>query len=251
MCDAQTLKLLEETVKSYLDEKKMFTGYDITIETRSRNNIWLKHEDVHNDVHEISILKDALNFGWSSQGQSEIWKKAQVTMPSGEWAWVYHPASIDPSTYSPKTKRLSSLGQFRTPVLAASPAPNNLVSKNPVNKRTDGTFVTDYRNRLLIPTKYLRDAGLVSGDTVCVFVSSSAETIMICKDSNALQNDGVKITTQIVERDGEIRLSSKTLKAADIKGNKFVIENSDKQCNGSLVKVVEVKELAVASTTGN
>jgi hypothetical protein len=44
-----------------------------------------------------------------------------------------------------------------------------------------------------------------------------------------------------VEKDGELRLSSKTLKSAELVTSKFVIETTDKDFAGNAAKVVAVK----------
>lgn len=252
MCNVpqNIMNMLEVTVRRFLDEGRMFTGYDVTICTRKREEMVMRHQDVREGVHELDVLKDALDFGWDRGNGTEPWTKTQVNMPTG-WAWVFHPKSSDPQSYVQHTSaNVPSLTSVPKAIASISNTnSNDGVTTDSGGEQKDGTFATDYRNRLLVPTKYLKDAGLSSGDIVYVFSDFVSDSIIICKDSDALQHNGVKITTQTVERNGDIRLSSRTLKAAHTNGNKFVIGASDKMCNGTSIKVVEVKEVAIASTT--
>lgn len=239
-----TLDKMAKTVKQFLDEGRMFTGYDVTIETRTRERMHLRHQDVREDVHEIEELLDAVEFGHDGpNGQTVRWKKSQVNMPGTNpgWVFVYHRDYLDPNTYVPSQRG-------GTQPTVAAPQPVNSLSV--VNDGTatdsggeadDGTFSTDYRNRLLVPARFLKEAGIVAGDTVYVVPNSVNKTVMVVKDSSGFQSGGMKVTTMTVERDCELRISSTTLKAADLTDNKFVIETTDKTVNNTTKKVVEVK----------
>ena len=64
MCqvDQQTMDHLIKTVEQFISDKRAFTGYDITIETRQRENIKLRHKDCRGAVHEIQPLIDEVEF---------------------------------------------------------------------------------------------------------------------------------------------------------------------------------------------
>ncbi len=248
---------LETTVRQFLDEGRMFTGYDVTIETRTRENMHLRHQDVRDGIHEIPALVDAMDYGWDEpSGQTRKWQKSQQNMPGGGWAFIYHPTNLDPKHYQPRQttpqKTSPTVGQVKghAPSVPSLSIASDGATTDSGGEQDDGSFATDYRNRLMVPTKFLKEAGITSGDTVYIAPDATNNMILIAKDQDALQNDGLKVTTQKVERNGDLRLSSKTLKAADLQDSKFVIETADKDFNQSKVKVVEIKQIP-ASTGSN
>ncbi len=243
MCQVASniMDALTKTVKQFLDEGRMFTAYDVTIETRQRDGMFLRHSDVGGAVHEVEALVDALDYGHDQPGKGTIkWGRYQMTMPGNGWAWVYHPSYLDPQQYQPKTgKPAGSVAvpantkptQSPTPVPAmASISLQDGNTNDSGGEQDDGSFATDYRNRLFIPTRFLKEAGLTAGDEVEILSSPQDKSILIIKQNGGSPPSQVVITTQTVERNGDLRLSSRTLKAADITGNSFMIENND---NGS------------------
>jgi hypothetical protein len=247
---------LEATVKQFLEEGRMFTAYDVTIETRTREKMMLRHSDVSGACHEIEALVDAMDFGYqNSKGQQAKWQRTSRDIPGGRgaWAWIYHPTNLDANSYQfrnnqqqpqaqPAAKPAGSISSApATPALSLSTDGNTSDSGG---EQDDGTFAVDFRNRLMIPTRFMREAGISAGDQCYVIPDASTNTVLICKDTPALQAGGVKMTTQKVEQDGELRLSSRTLRAADLTDNKFVIETTDKDFSGTTAKVVAVKKSA-------
>lgn len=244
MCQvsADIAQKLEQTVRQFLDEGRAFTGYDVTIETREREKIKLRHQDVQGAVHEIQCLTDAIDFGYDSpNGQSVQWKKTQVSMGAGsKWAFVYHPADKDANAYTPRQTQSSP-----PPVLQSTPAPA-LASITQVDdgngaadsggENDDGTFSSDYRNRLLVPTRFLRATGLKPGDTVAVVSHNVKIYLVSSTQSQTTFPPHTVLGSQKVERNGDLRLSSKTLQGAGFTNGKFVIENKDVAGNS----VVEV-----------
>lgn len=251
---------MEDTIRQFLDEGRMFTAYDVTIETRNREKLMLRHQDVGGACHEAESLQDAMDFGHDMpSGQTQKWSRTRRDVPGGKgaWAWVYHPDNLDPNAYqfrntNGKQATAPSMGQVKgiaaTAVATAPPSPgfsqvNDGNTTDSGGEQDDGTFAVDFRNRLMIPTRFMREAGITGGDTCYVIADSTTNTVLVCKDTPALQSGGIKFTTQKVEKDGELRLSSRTLHAADLKDNKFVIETADKTLAGQAVKVVAVKKV--------
>jgi hypothetical protein len=240
------MAMMETTVRQFLDEGRMFTAYDVTIATRDREGIQMRHRDVRGACHEIQILSDACDFGWDdAAGGTVEWDRSRVDMPGGQWAFVYHPANVDPNNYAAKIKS--------TPVASPpSPVSTAPVSTAPVStatapvqpaqptdsggKNDDGSYGTDYRNRLFIPTSFLRAAGLSAGDECHVVCDKGNNVIMLAADGTNFQGSDVKVTTQRVERNGDLRLSSTTIQGADIDADKFVIENTQ-ESQTAVVKV--------------
>lgn len=232
MCNAtpDQMQMLERTVRQFLDQGRMFSAYDVTLETREREHVQMRHKDVRGACHEIQCLQDAVDFGWDdpSGGQPVEWGKTQVSVGQGQWAFIYHPRSVDPNTYQPRPT--FSKPSAPSPVTAAAPATPSISAaaiSDSGGQNADGTFGTDYRNRLFIPTKFLRGAGLNANDECFVVADKANKLILLAGDDSNL--DGVvRITTQRVERNGDLRLSSTTLTKGELDTDKFVIENTDR-----------------------
>jgi hypothetical protein len=237
MCNVapDVMTKLEQTVRQFLDEGRMFTGYDVTLETRERENIKLQHRDCRGAVHEMTFLNDAVEFGFdNSNGQTVKWGKTQVDMGNGgAWAFVYHPENLDPKTYQPRT---TSPAQNTTSVTLAPTTPVSTAvatvtddsdsSKDSGGENSDGTFSTDYRNRLFIKTRFVRGIGLKASDTITIVTDSAKQTVTLYADASAAPQPGhlLGVSTQVVERNGDLRLSSATLRLANLTGSKFKIE---------------------------
>ena len=95
------LEQLEETVAQFLAEGKAFTGYDVTLETRRREQIMLRHRDARAEIHEIESLSDAVDFGYEADsGETVEWSKTTLNEPnSGQQVFVYHPSNVDANGY--------------------------------------------------------------------------------------------------------------------------------------------------------
>lgn len=221
---------LEQTVRQFLDQGRMFTGYDVTIETRQREDLKLRHNDCRGAVHEMQFLNDAVEFGHDINGQTVSWGKTQVNMNGNGWAFVYHPKHIDPQTYQPQTTQAASAPRIPVAAVATSPVSVPAVvddaddKKDSGGQNSDGTFQTDYRNRLFIPTRFVRDLGLKAGDTIYIVVDDSRQTISMHSDTPQSQTS---FNSQVVERNGDLRLSGAVLRQAGLTGSKFKIEQSN------------------------
>lgn len=225
---------LTKTVQQFLDEGRMFTGYDVTLETRIREQMKLRHEECRGAIHEIQILNDAIEFGHEPpSGPAVHWMKSQKSMPNSQWAFVYHPSNVDPQGYQPRATSNPKYSDGSTsPSQVAS---ISIMASDSGGQQSDGSFLTDHRNRLLIPTRFLESAGMKPGDQVCVLADANANTVWLCKD-DPFNDATIRATTQVVERNGDIRLSSRTLSSASLNGSKFVIETTNKN-NSQLVQI--------------
>lgn len=254
MCNVSQdiMNKLSATIQKLLDDGQMFTAYDVTVLTRTREAIQLKHSDVQGACHEIDGLRDALDFGHDQpDGTTVKWYRAQQNVPgtSGAWAWVYYPAGLDANQYQFNSHKSQPKKAQTSPTKTPAPAPslsfstvNDGVTSDSGGEQDDGTFAVDYRNRLMIPTRFMREAGLSAGDNCCILCDNISKSIAVFKVDPNLT--GIGYTVQKVEKDGEIRLSSKTLNGADLHSSKFVIETTDRTLgtSGNSVKVVQVKK---------
>jgi bifunctional DNA-binding transcriptional regulator/antitoxin component of YhaV-PrlF toxin-antitoxin module len=247
--DPEVFSRLEVTVRQFLDQGTPFSAYNITIATRDRDKIRLRHQELQGDgftnegiIHTVCHLRDAIDTGWTApDGQIVKWSRSQFDLNDGNgtWFWVYHPEGYDITQYQPYSQaQLASIwGVPPSPSPAASvnpPLPSASISLTPIpahpdsgGDNDDGTFSPDYRSRLLVPTRYLRAAGINAGDEVSVIVDDTNKILMLAADGTNFQGSSVRITTQRVEKWGDLRLSSATLNP--LGGDKYRIENGDEQ----------------------
>lgn len=190
---------LTKTIAQFMEEGRMFSGYDLTIATREREKISLRHKDIRSGIHELEILSDAISFGFDqSNGNVTKYQKTQINV-NGELAFIYHPVGIDPNQYQPRRKNSGSI----------------------ISLSSKKNYKIDCRNRLLVPTQFLREAGYVCGDEVFVLWDANKKSLVISGNNN---NNMTIITKQHVEKNGDLRLSSKTLNCAYPHNNNFDIK---------------------------
>lgn len=242
----------DETVKNFMARNEMFTGYDLTIETREREELKLRHQDVRNELHSLTSILDALEWGFEGPHGTVNWRKSQIDMPNGGWAFVYHPTTSDPKNYRPRVKTGVKpanvpYGASQIAVVASAPSAPPAASISvvgPVNdsggQTQDGKFETDYRHRLLVPTRFLKEAGFQPGDMAFVACDAANNTIVIAKTFDSTLTN-MQFVTQTIERNGDLRLSSKTLRQAALTDSTFVIETNETVINNEKTKVVEIR----------
>ena len=250
--DQKITDALNETVIECLDNAEMFTGYIITIRTRERLNIKLRHKDVRGNIHDLPAIRNAIQYGHDKDNETMPWDVCQITIPgstSGEAPFVYYREGQDPNDYQ-------FLDQSGNPVQGqgtVQPAPqasitvvthdddedDETAALTKGGKNSDGTYSPDSYKRLWIPIQFISAAGMNPGDECYVVADSDQNIIYLVGDTTQIQQGGMSITTKTVEKHkGGVCLRTKTLDEADLAANnKFVIENGDCQ-NTSAVKVM-------------
>lgn len=212
------LQKLEDTVRRFIEEGRAFTAYNVTLATRQEHGLQLRHQTVQeagNPVHEFPALRDAMEFADFCQTRIDHPKQ------SGVWAWLYHPVSYDLSTF------VWEKGQTATPDHARTDHAQQVFDQqklddqaaavqNPGGQQNDGNFVLDYRNRLFVPTDFVRSIGLSPYNTIYVVADSDNSVIYLTDNADRFDNGVSRITTQTVERNGDLRLSASTLRAAEL-----------------------------------
>jgi len=226
MCqlDSNIEKMFAATIGEFIEQGRAFTGYDLTLRTREREKVKLRHADCRQGVHEMQVLIDLVEF--------DTWNKDLHDLGNGLQAILYYPNGFDKSQYQPV-----SMVQFQpsipvTPIVSTTPLvavgsplgsdDDDDDADDSGGELPDGTFKTDYRGRLLIPTRFLKSIGVVPKDEVVV------DTYLDRVVLRAADNNSDSSNTQIVERNGEVRLSKRTLHLSGLIGN-YTIEN-DNNC---------------------
>lgn len=236
---------LEETALKFLEQGMAFTAYDVTVETREREKIKLRHSSVQGAIHGFTSLMDALDFGFTdANGNAVEWRRTQVPMPNGQPAFVYHPESYDPFQYQPRGSSAPAV-QVADPV--ADPSTQPFAPKITDGRDKNGVFEVDYRNRLFIRTNFLQTIGLTKSDDVYVLIDKDKNDIYLSGDASLASEykDGkCSVASQMVERYGDMRLSGRTLTSAGMTGNKFSIKNSEIVLDNRVIPVVKVNEIS-------
>lgn len=233
----EILSKMEDTVRLFVQDGRAFTTYNVTLATRQREALELRHkwvQDAGNPVHDFPSLREAIDFA--------DYRQTRRDHPSGDgrWALLYHPANYDPANFQWEDAQRPDPAQVRDSVSQA--AYDQQVSDDAVAQaadaggaQPDGTYKLDYRNRLFIPTQFLRDIGLEPYKTCYVVADSDEQAIHLTADANQYDDAIFRVTTQVVERDGDIRLSSTTLKSAGLEGDSFKIGITDNSVEIRLV----------------
>ena len=224
MCtlDSSIEILYEKTIDDFVDKNQPFTGYDLTVATRKREGIKLRHADNNQGIHEIPKILDLIEY--------DDWSRSVVDL-NGQQVILYHPDGFDVNQYEPMTDKFSK-GQSNgnaSPVVCTT-APTNVLSSVPVgldddddNEQPDGSYKTDSAGRLLVRTQFLRDANMDPGEVISVFVKQGE--ILLCKSFHTKQGYDTLVHRK-VERDGDIRLSSNSLQDAGFTNDFYTVENT-------------------------
>lgn len=221
MCDSQSQALIDDVLDEKITAQEMFTAFDISREVQRRGSKE-RHRNMKNYIHQA--MKDKVEHG--------DYNSISVAIPNGQppYAILYHHAFSDPSTYKPSNRGGT---QPQQQVLAApvTPALSALPDDEDDGDDTsqldglvaDGKFRLDNRNRLLVPTRFLRNAGIHPGDTVVIFGGPDYVCISLNNiDPNPNTNN--ILTSKMVERNGDIRIAGGTLQS-QLDGDSFVIDN--------------------------
>lgn len=230
MCQAKpltpdVLEKLEDTVRRFVSDGRAFTAYNVTLGCREHEGIKLRHQSVQDagtPTHEFPALREAQDFG--------DYQQTQINHPKGDgtWAWLYHPASYDPTNFQWEQTKNPAPAVVRSPaaqtnVDTQAADDDAAAAKKPGGVQSDGTHATDYRKRLFVPTQFLRDAGMAKYNT-CHICICDGEIYLASTEEDFPTGSTVK--SQVVEKDGDIRLSSMTLRGAnfDDENGKYTIE---------------------------
>jgi hypothetical protein len=232
MCqlDNQTEQMFVKTIGEFIEEGRAFTGYDLTLRTREREKVRLRHSDVKAGIHELQTLKDLVDF--------DVWNKELCDLGNGLQAFLYFKDGYDKAQYQPFSSQNSTPSSFIAPSPGIALIPNTTGDEDDDDQddsggETEDGYKLDYRNRLLVPTKFLRDANLKPGSEAYIY-----------KDGNALyvgpsQPLTTNFQTRTVERNGDLRISLKLLnEIGGFVGHYFNIENAV-QNPATAVKITE------------
>ncbi|HCX24427.1 MAG TPA: hypothetical protein DHN29_21085 [Cytophagales bacterium] len=212
MCTATSQNLIETIVEEWIDEEKMFTAFEVSIEVKKRARSFgqpvERHRDMKNDIHrELSQ--------YTSSGEYE---RKPVDVAPGVEAFVYHHADDDPDNYQNTvvvgTPKAQTVQPSQSAVVAAPviPALSKPVTGNKAGKGTDA------RGSLTVPATELRKINAKPGDTVEVYFAGASFTgYRIHLSKKALNTQSGK-TSYTVNKSNNFRITARTLKKANLTG---------------------------------
>jgi len=226
-----------QTVDEFVQEGRAFTGYDLTIATRNREGMKIRHKDVREGIHEMAKLRDLVDFDdWNVSleniGQNDGQTiQARIYYPDGYDLSQYEPIGLNPPTsqsVSPAAPQVAT--QPATPTLGTplgsddDEDDDDLSAADDVgSQNADGTFGTNFRGGLFIRTQFLRNANLNPHDSCQVIVENASITLSPMTISVSA---GADVSQRVIERNGDLRLAKRTLLEANMSGDRFKIENT-------------------------
>jgi bifunctional DNA-binding transcriptional regulator/antitoxin component of YhaV-PrlF toxin-antitoxin module len=206
MC--QHVGLIEDVVNDFVNNGQMFTAHNVTAEVRRRTKDRVAHDDVKRDVHKM--FNDGAMFSYNRSLAS-----LQNVNPQ---PWIYHPLNSDASQYDGKPSVAATVA---TPVLPV-PTPNSISTNG------DETYKLDTTDRLCIPAKLVRQAGLAAGQVVIVLAMLNDKELVLTGAGNAAKiassNAVDLITSYVVDSYDNIRITRGALQKGHLSGTEFEIE---------------------------
>jgi len=198
-------QIVEEVVEDWVDDEKMFTAFDVSVEAKKRG-AQCRHREMKSTIHELMRYN-------SNYRKQTLQVRGAYTKP-----FVYLPHGSDISEYEPMDR-----SKFDDADTSAKSTPK--VAKTSVSGQLDK------RGRYCIRSSFVADAGFDKGERVSVFINS--DEIQIVPTSVTLSAQISK--TYKVDKDRNIRLSKKLLSKAfgdkfvqikcEVDGDKIVVES--------------------------
>lgn len=229
MCDTQNQKLIDQVIADFMAQGRAFTAFEVSLEAK-KMGATERHRDMKGYIHSCPALNDEVQMGDYMRTLVPVGYEGGTPLE----AYLYHPSSYDPSSYKPLSR-----GNSPAPVIdvqsrpaapqQALPAPAQ--DDNDPALAGDTEFRLDYRNRLLIPTNFIRDLGLSSGEVVHIVTDEENKCLLLQKGAPAQGGS----RTQMIERNGDLRLSQLTLAGAGI--DKKTIFEIDYDATTQAVKI--------------
>lgn len=218
MCDANLQLSVDKVLGDWIAAGKAFTAYDVTVEIRKQvgSSVNIRHNDVRDGVASSAVLADVINNGEWRYGPHYVGKDSSN---DDLFARLFYPDGFDLDTYVPQSRQPAALVVDPTDPAQAVIPTTPVAAVVPQSVVDDGFFHVDDRNRLLVPTKYLTAIGAAAQSQVNVVFADKLYIV------NTAVPVGVKSQQQLIERNGDLRVSVGTLLAAGLGLDKFQIEN--------------------------
>ena len=166
MCSNAVQCLIEDTVKSFVDEKKSFTAYDVTVEARKSTKEIFFHDDVKDLIH--STMKNFTKaYSRRPHPVHSSWEYVPVSKPIG---FVVDDSvkSVDVSmpTFTPDNRGRLAIRKRDVSKLNLQPGgvvyirkfPNSLQVSNAPDIKADAVYTVDKYGNVRISKSLLPQA---------------------------------------------------------------------------------------------
>lgn len=195
--------LVSDVVNNNINNKIMFTAFDVTAELRKKNKFKIMHNDVKN------VVRTMFESGHMGNYQSTLGNFPNVNVQP----WIYHDTLSNPLNY--KNNQSSVPDPVATAPLYTSPSIDNSLPGD------DDAYEVDARGTLCIPAKLIRNAGLNKRDKAYVHVDFLDSKLFLDKDANGA------VSVYTVDGSNNVRVTKKTLDRAGMLSTKYKIDFKD------------------------
>lgn len=213
--------IIDAVIAEFVSADRAFTAFEVSLEAQQRG-VQARHRHLRDHIHACKALTDITEFG--------DYEKTLVDVGQGHQAFLYHRFDYDTANYTP-LNQTSPPPVSIPPAASAQPAGPAVFSPTPVptvsddgsdggDSNVDPHYQPDYRNRLMVPTKFLRELGLAPGEMATLALDKN--TLWLFKDTDPGYPQPQY--RQVVERNGDLRLSQSRLVESGLTGNRFEIK---------------------------
>jgi hypothetical protein len=206
MCNSDNQGVFNTVLTDFIGQGRAFTAFDVYMEGKQVHQITERYRDCKDYIHGCQVLNDEMQFG------NYIKSQAAFAGGNGVKPFIYHPTSYDISQYQP-------LAQTKvTPVVKSAQPVQSTTASTTDDDDDDGKHSLDYRQRLMVPTRFLREIGANASSEVYIYHDNDGKNdrIMI-----TLTKPSCNYRVQRVERNGDIRLSQTCLSECHLLGTKY------------------------------
>lgn len=213
--------LITDVVNEFAKEDMMFTAHNVTTEVRKRTQDRVFHDEVKREVHKMF-----------SSGELNGYNRSLANLfGANPQPWVYHPLNADVALYDgkPMTDQVTN-APSQTAQVAAPVQPVATISTT-----DDGVYELDSTNRLCVPNALVRGAGWKKGDEVLVLSDPNTNEMLLTQNQTRAVSL-YPVTTYVVDRDDNIRITLSALQKAGLAGLEY-----DIQGDGDAVTVKKIR----------
>lgn len=208
MCSATTFEFLQDTVRKFVGEDRLFTAFDVTLSAKKyakEKNCTIdeRHRDLKNDVH--NLVEQYVQNGIY---QKELWDVGAPTR-----AFLYFPNGGNPKAYCPIDRPNTKAATVAQSSAQADPNDGDCVD---IGRKPDS------RGCVTVPCYMLRVVGFLHKDTAYVYANQNNVSISKVDKGNS-------VATYTVDYHNNVRISQQTLAKANIAGKTydFKVENNE------------------------
>lgn len=207
--------IIENEVGIWMDSDRMFTAFEISRAVKAKG-VNLRHRDMKEFIH-ASVHRR----------RSRTYTRTLLNVGAPQQAWVYHPLTKNPHTFTP-LQRNDSSGTSQTSTAAAQTPTGsdsgstfhsrNLVpladqSTSDLSGNADGTFGCDNDGNVTIPKGELQKIGISDGSTVHI-LSDPVNSKLVIGKPGQVDADGADV--EATDDEGCLQISHETLEFVDL-----------------------------------